>query len=345
MIKRITACIAAVCLCVMCVSGCSENSSDKFESGALSRAEQSTVTTEETTTTTTTAQVSSESESRTESSSETDTTTSEQTSGTTQTTQQTSEQTTSASRQTQASPAETTTTKTTAVKPSVTTKAQPSAPTVKRVKGTSPNISFYQSRLVVAGDSVAAGYNSYGYIPDNHNLAVKNVSVTAYRNYTFDATGQWLGIVESIQKMQPSLILTSMGANDCLISAALYGQRYRDYLKRLRAASPDSIILVGALTPTALKTNYPHVSISVVRSFNAQLKAIAESMDDKVIYFDAFSVVVEDNGVYMDPKFAAFDGFHLQPKAYEELLRVMAVTLDSHGAKEKITTREQALKS
>ena len=342
MIKRITACIAAVCLCVMCVSGCSENSSDKFESGALSRAEQSTVTTEETTTTTTTAQVSSESESRTESSSETDTTTSEQTSGTTQTTQQTSEQTTSASKQTQASM---TTTKATAVKPSVTTKAQPSAPTVKRVTGTSPNISFYQSRLVVAGDSVAAGYNSYGYIPDNHNLAVKNVSVTAYRNYTFDATGQWLGIVESIQKMQPSLILTSMGANDCLITPALYGQRYRDYLKRLRAASPDSIILVGALTPTALKTNYPHVSISVVRSFNAQLKAIAESMDDKVIYFDAFSVVVEDNGVYMDPKFAAFDGFHLQPKAYEELLRVMAVTLDSHGAKEKITAREQALKS
>ncbi len=335
--KRILSVLAAACLCLMCVTGCSETSSEKDDSKALSQAEQTSQTSEtsqETTTqNTTTTQTSSESQT---------TTTTEET--TTTTSAETTEQTTTTSASSQQAqppvPTQRTTANTTAAKPTETTKAQTTASKVKRVKGTSPNISFYQSRLVVAGDSVAAGYNAYGYIPDNHNLAIKNVSVTSYRNYTFNATGQWLGIVESIEKMKPSLILTSMGANDCLISPSLYGQRYRDYLKRLRAASPDSIILVGALTPTALKTNYPHVTINIVRSFNAQLKALAESMDNKVIYFDAFSVVVEDNGVYMDPNFAAFDGFHLQAKAYEELLRVMAVTLDSHGAKEKITARE-----
>ena len=38
----------------------------------------------------------------------------------------------------------------------------------------------------------------------------------------------------------------------------------------------------------------------------------------------------------MQPQYAAFDGLHLQPAAYDALLNAMAVVLDQKGAKEKI---------
>lgn len=206
---------------------------------------------------------------------------------------------------------------------------------MSRITGTSPNVAFYKQRLVVAGDSVASGYAAYGRIPYEHNVAKVNVSIRNYTNFTFNPTGVNLGMIDALKAIQPSLILTSMGMNDWGISSASFASYYKAFLQKVRAACPNSVILVGAISPTAAVNKYPNVKLSVVKSHNAKLKALAESLDDKVIYFDAFSVVSSD-GAHLDAKYAASDGLHLQGPAYDALINAMSVVLDQHGMKDKM---------
>ena len=69
----------------------------------------------------------------------------------------------------------TTTTTTTVTETTTTSLYEVCTPTV--YAGTSPNSSFYQERMAVAGDSLALGFNFYGFIPDMHNIATESVSM------------------------------------------------------------------------------------------------------------------------------------------------------------------------
>lgn len=227
---------------------------------------------------------------------------------------------------TSATKAPATTTSAAATKPTQTTKivtkqTQPPKPS----GGTSPNLAFYKQKLFVIGDSVASGYAAYGRIPAEHSSAKINVSI---RN----AAGQ----ITNAKNAKASLILTSMGMNDWGISSSSFAQNYRSFLTQLRSACPNAVILVGAITPTAAVNKYPNVKLSVVKGHNEQLKSIAASMDERVIYFDAFSALSSD-GAHLDNVYAGADGLHLQPGAYDVLLNCMANLLDSCSMKEKIS--------
>ena len=180
------------------------------------------------------------------------------------------------------------------------------------------------------GDSVASGYAAYGKIPYDNSVAKVNVSIRS--------AGYQIPLAKA---KNPSLVLTSMGMNDWGISTDMFVNSYKSFLQNLRASLPKSVILVGAITPTALYNQYPHVSPAVVKSHNAALKHLVETMgDDKMIFFDAYSVVVSNDGVHMEKKYAAGDGLHLQPGAYDALLNAMSVILDQNGAVEKIKACE-----
>lgn len=187
-------------------------------------------------------------------------------------------------------------------------------------------MAFYKQHLFVMGDSVASGYAAYGRIPSAHSVAKVNVSA---RSADYQ--------IPLAKSANPPLILTSMGMNDWGVSTATFISSYTAFLKKLRAQLPKSIILVGAITPTAAVNKYPHVNPRVVQSHNIGLKQLVQSLNDPgIIYFDAYSVVVGNDGTYMQPQYAAADGLHLQPAAYDALLNAMAVVLDQKGAKEKI---------
>ena len=244
----------------------------------------------------------------------------------TTTTAQTTETTCVTTQTSAAQTKETTAAKTTAKTTSKTAtqqkpKEQPQTPSVNRITGSSPNVELYKSKLFVMGDSVASGYAAYGRVPVDHSVAKVNVSIRS-ANYQ----------IALAKAANPTLILTSMGMNDWGISTDLFVKTYNTFLKNLRAACPNAVIVVGAITPTAAVNQYPHVSSAVVKSHNAALKHLAETMGDgKIVFFDAYSVVVGNDGVYMQAKYAAGDGLHLQPSAYDALLSAMAVVLDSKG--------------
>ena len=180
------------------------------------------------------------------------------------------------------------------------------------------------------GDSVASGYAAYGRIPADHSVAKVNVSIRS-ANYQ----------IALAKAKNPSLVLTSMGMNDWGISSTKFVNTYKTFLQNLRKSLPHSVILVGAITPTAVRNSYPNVSSAVVKSHNAALKHLVETMgDDRMFFFDAYSVVLSSDGVHMESKYAAGDGLHLQGFTYDVLLNAMSVVLDQKGAKDKILACE-----
>lgn len=346
--KRIAAAVLSLCLCLN-ITACGENissdstaattattvtdaesTSQTTSETTVTTTEETTTTTEETTTTTTEETTTTTEETTTTSASSETTTTasSEQTQSQIQTqteasTSKVSGESSNSSSESAATKASTTdqTTKATTKKP---------APKVERITGSSPNLAFYKQRLFVMGDSVASGYAAYGRISYENSVAKVNVSsrTAGYQ-------------VPLAKAKNPSLVLTSMGMNDWGISTASFAAAYKTLLQNLRKALPKSVILVGAITPTAAVNQYPHVKPAIVKSHNAALKKLVSDFhDDKMIYFDAYSVVVGNDGVYMQQKYAAFDGLHLQPGAYDALLNAMSVVLDRNGGKDKITAKE-----
>lgn len=243
--------------------------------------------------------------------------------------------------ETKQTPAATTTTQaTTAPQSTTTTQATTKAPDAN---GKSANVKFYQDRIVIAGDSIAYGFCAYGYVPYEHNIAKGS---TAMRNYSdtslfmFDPTGTSLSMMDAIKAVKPSLLYVSMGMNDVnLIDAETYTANYKEFIQKAKQQVPDCLIVAANITPISAASNF--TDINKIRACNEGMKKMVEELNDpNVVFFDAYSVIVGDDGMYSAPNTTGPDGIHLVGACYQQILDKLAVRLDQFGAKDKITQIE-----
>lgn len=233
-----------------------------------------------------------------------------------------------------------TTQATTAPKP---TETSPTGTKPADPSGTSANVKFYQDRVVIAGDSIAYGFCAYGYVPYEHNIAKGS---TAMRNYSdtslfmFDPTGTSLSMMDAIKAVRPSLLYISMGMNDVnLIDAQTYTANYKEFIQKAKQQVPDCVIVAATITPISAASNF--TDINKIRACNEGVKKLVEEMNDpNVILFDAYSVIVGDDGMYSAPNTTGPDGIHLSGACYQKLLDNLALRLDQYSAKDKITQIE-----
>ena len=336
--KKLFAAVISVCMAAFSLTACGN---EVKSSEDVSAAEQSTTTTT-TSETTTTTESAKEATGSLETSPTTTTTTSETTtseSATTTTKQAATTTTTQKPATTTKAPATTTTAKTNA-KPNVT---MPTAATTKAPTASSPNVSYYQNKLVVAGDSIAYGFCAYGYIPYEHNIAQGSLAMRNYTTYgTFNTTGRALNCMDTIAAVKPKLLYVSMGMNDVNITdAQTYARNYVGFLKQVRSKVPNCIIVAANITPIASFSNF--TGISKIRNANAAMWTAVKAMNDPyIILFDAYSVV-SGGGVYMVPSYSAGDGIHLAGAVYPQILSRLAVVLDQYSVKDRISAYEKSL--
>ena len=209
--------------------------------------------------------------------------------------------------------------------------------------GKSENVKFYQDRIVIAGDSIAYGFCAYGYIPYERNIAKGSTALRQYDDtslFTFDPTGTALSFVDAIGAVKPSLLYISMGMNDVnLIDAQTYTANYKEFIQKAKQQVPDCVIVAATITPISAASNF--TDINKIRACNDGVKKLVEEMNDpNVILFDAYSVIVGDDGMYSAPNTTGPDGIHLSGACYQKLLDNLAVRLDQYSAKDKITQIE-----
>lgn len=258
------------------------------------------------------------------------------TSTTTTTTSTTTTSTTTTSTTTSTSTSTSTTTETT----TVTEYIQPSYSYT--TAGESPNSSFYQDRLVIVGDSIAYGFNAYGYIPYQHNIAAESLGVWNMHNYTFDIGGGAMGIYDAVSYAYSPLYYISMGINDIYTySADDYAWNIRWIAEEILARVPTATIVVGSITPVS-DGNY-YTTNDRIREFNSSLEWVINDMQSpQVLYFSTHDVLCDWNTMALSWEYAGGDGLHLNSSAYSAMLNCLFNYLDETSAYEQIITHEES---
>ncbi|MCM1314074.1 MAG: SGNH/GDSL hydrolase family protein [Prevotella sp.] len=221
-------------------------------------------------------------------------------------------------------------------KPAVTTEP----PTAGSYVGDSTNSDFYQSRLAIAGDSIAYGFNAYGYIPNERNIATESVSMWNLDYFTF-STG--MGLVDTIAYMNPAILYISMGMNDVNMSTPEeYAEKYKSTIYEIRNRVPDIHIIVAGITPVTDTSGF--VSNETIRDFNTALEnMVNEISSNHVYYFDAYSIVADPNTLELRPECTGGDGIHLVSTCYYDFLNNLYDMLDGTSVKSNIEKAELGL--
>lgn len=184
--------------------------------------------------------------------------------------------------------------------------------------------------MTVVGDSIAYGFNAYGYISDEQNLAQGSVGIRNIHDFTFtDNDGQEVDVLDALEERQPAYIYMSMGMNDVnMCTEEEYINYYQEAISSIQQLCPNSNIIVAGITPVASDSDY--TDNAEIRKFNDGLEQmIADLQQPNVVYFDAYSIVADPDTQDMNPDYSGGDGIHLASTVYQELLDAVYPILDT----------------
>lgn len=218
------------------------------------------------------------------------------------------------------------------------TPGQPMSPYL--YAGVSPNSSFYQERLAIAGDSIASGYQIYGYIPYEHNIAKESVGLWNLNKNTFNFGYGNMSMVDSVAYMQPKLLMISIGMNDLPMNdPGWFAGLYSSLVDQILAVDPDVNIVCAGITPVAGYVTYS--TNENIRNYNAAIEnLVAELGSPQVYYFDAYSVLADSNTLALSPNYSGGDGIHITSGSYNDMLTALFNFLDTTPVMENIMNSE-----
>lgn len=198
--------------------------------------------------------------------------------------------------------------------------------------GVSPNADFYQQRIAVAGDSIAYGFNAYGFVPYERNLAQESVSMWNLEYFTFCGG---FGLVDAAAYVDPEILYMSLGMNDVNMNdSASFASKYREVIEQILDKCEDTTIIVAGITPIGYESSF--TSNERIREYNSALSnMVAELNDSRVCYFDAYSVVSDEYGM-LRYDCSGGDGIHLQTHCYSDFLNTLYNFLDDTNIREHI---------
>lgn len=202
--------------------------------------------------------------------------------------------------------------------------------------GDSPNSSFYQDRLTVIGDSIASGFNAYGYIPYEHNLAQGSLSLWNMDGFTFDVGGYYMGLLDAADTVNAPLYYVSIGMNDIYAYTSYdYASNMTNFVQQIQERVPTATIIVGAITPVS-EYNY-YTDNDSIREFNSALQTSIESIgSNQILFFDTYSILADPYTLALNYEDSGGDGLHLSGSCYEYVLKCLFNFLDSTDAKSQI---------
>lgn len=202
--------------------------------------------------------------------------------------------------------------------------------------GESPNSDYYQERLTIIGDSIAYGFNAYGYIPYEHNIAKESLAVWNMDSYYFDMGGGSMGVIDSADYVNSPLYFISMGMNDIYsCTPEEYGASMLNVAQQVLERVPTATIVVGAITPVS-EGNY-YTTNDNIRSFNYALQnSINGAGSSQILFFDTYSLLADPYTLALGYDHSSGDGMHLSSYSYSYVLNCLFNFLDEADIIEQI---------
>ncbi len=188
---------------------------------------------------------------------------------------------------------------------------------------------IYAEKITIVGDSIAYGFNAYGYISDEQNLAQGSVAIRNIHDFSFTYDGVEMDILDALKEAQPTYIYMSMGMNDVnMTTAEEYGDAYKEAITSIQEICPDSNLIIAGITPIAADCDF--TDNAEIRNFNDVLKAVVTNFDSpNIVYFDTYSVIADPETKSMRLECSGGDGIHLSGQSYEDLLNAVYEVMDT----------------
>ncbi|MCR5479262.1 MAG: hypothetical protein K6F27_05295 [Ruminococcus sp.] len=207
------------------------------------------------------------------------------------------------------------------------------------------NMQFYFDRLVVAGDSIANGWQYYNILPKSRSIAYGGLSTFGFSVWEFDTTGTSMSMQDTLKKVNPTLLYICLGMNDVnQISADEYAKQYKELLQNIKKIVPDCLVVVQSITPVASTNEYPKVTNDAIKKYNAKLQQMLPTLGrEDIIYFNAYNSLLDSKGM-MDAKYDAGDGLHINTDAYKKLLADLSKRLNAEMAKQRLEAYDEQRK-
>ncbi len=175
----------------------------------------------------------------------------------------------------------------------------------------------YKRKIIFAGDSICQGVG-YGWaFPKMHSSAKKKT--VAYRGLstiTFHTKRIFNGKtgLQKVISEKPYRVYMMLGMNE--IHYRKVKQmivEYRDMVQSIQQASPNTDIVLCAVSPVTRAERARHPGLRQISVFNKKLKKLAKKMGVK--YYD-YTGFLKDSGGYLKAQYAEGDGYHWKASAY-----------------------------
>jgi len=198
--------------------------------------------------------------------------------------------------------------------------ASDSAPSEK----VSMTMKNYQRKILFAGDSICQGVGYGQAFPAMHSSAKKGtVAYRGLNTITFHTKRIFNGMtgLQKVIAQKPYRLYMMLGMNEVHYRAASQMiADYRDMVRSIQQASPDTDIVLCAVSPVTRAERTRHPGMKQIPKFNNQLEKMAKTLGVKYLDYTAF---LKDSGGYLKSAYAAGDGYHWKPAAYTKFGEVV----------------------
>ena len=197
----------------------------------------------------------------------------------------------------------------------------------------------YFDDTVMVGDSITYGMASYGYLNFNHVFAKiglhQGTALTSKCVYTSKTNGYSISDALSIAK--PGKIYVTLGINAIYsYQSDWFYDNYRALLTKIKAASPDSIIIIQSIFPVterwAINNSKPNCHKNIAYA-NQKLSELAK--EEGCLFLHTYEDLTDENG-FLKTEYSG-DGIHLSRKGYETVFNyILTHPVESSGEFTKI---------
>ncbi len=186
----------------------------------------------------------------------------------------------------------------------------------------------YQDSIIFVGDSLTAHLAKRGVLtggtdtkqvwcPENSMMNL-NSEVTSAK-IVYPETGEKMTVAEAAAKAKPAIMIITLGTDwgVSYLGEAEFKSCYSDLIKGIRAASPDTKIILQSIFPV---TDYcPNLNNTKIDTANKWVKAIAA--ENGCRYLDTQTVLKDEANNLKAEYCNSTDGVHLGENAYQVILQ------------------------
>lgn len=182
----------------------------------------------------------------------------------------------------------------------------------------------YKRKIVFAGDSICEGVGYGQAFPQMHSSAKKKtVAYRGLNTVTFHTKRIFNGRT-GLQKLvaeRPYRVYMMIGMNEIHYrKTSLMIAEYKDMINYIRQVSPNTDIVLCAVSPVTRAERARHTGMKQIPIFNKKLKKLAKKVHANYLDYTDF---LKDSGGYLKAQYAAGDGYHWKNPAYTQFGKVV----------------------